>query len=161
MRSKWINKTRNPFTFEPPGTKQKVEIFRSRFGHFTENDKPRFAITVSPYPSVHIWDFRFEAAMFVFIHPLTSSLAWKLSSKLLFWKWIRSSIKKSSKQSFFFSNAGLWCFRVHSRAWSSRTNVNLKRTARFWSRDFLTLAVCGKCRKTSILRSLERQGCLC
>ena len=44
MRSKWINKTRNPFTFELPGTKQKVETLRSRFGHFTENDKLRFAI---------------------------------------------------------------------------------------------------------------------
>ena len=27
-------------------------------------------------------------------------------------------------------------------------------TARPWSRDLLTLAVCGKCRKASILRSL-------
>ena len=38
-----------------------IKTLRSRFGHFTSNDKPRFAVklTVSRYPSAHIWDLRF------------------------------------------------------------------------------------------------------
>ena len=46
--------------------------------------------------------------MFAFIHPLTAILAEKLSSK-------ENSIitkQKSSKKLYFFSNVGLWCFRV-------------------------------------------------
>ena len=37
----------------------RLETLRSRFGHFTANDKLRLRLTVLRYPSAHVWDLRF------------------------------------------------------------------------------------------------------
>ena len=90
----------------------------------------------SRYPSGHIWGLRFAAAVFVFIHPLTSFLAEKLSSKLQFFEnEIRLSISKRvlksrlSSQTYDCDVLGYNkpCGKpLPSGAWSSRTNVSLK-----------------------------------
>ena len=62
---------------------------RLRFGRFTGNDKLRFVVNVftwpvCPYLGLKIRGWQLAAAMFVFIHLLTSVLAEKLSPKLRF-----------------------------------------------------------------------------
>ena len=66
-----------------------LETLSSRFGHFSVNDKLRFAVNgfmlpVCPYLELKFRGWLLAADMFVFIHPLTSVLAEKLSSKLRF-----------------------------------------------------------------------------
>ena len=130
-------------------------------------------LTVSRYPSAHISDLRFGGGsslrswgVFVFTHPLTSILAENLSSKSLFFFQIKFDdqwAKKLKKVVFLLQTWDCDFFTVRktyisltSGAWSSRTNVNLK--SQTWrSRDFLTFSVRGKCRKTSILRSLLKK----
>ena len=66
-----------------------AQTIRLRFGRFTVNDKLRivvkvFTLPVCPYLGLKIRRWQLAAALFVFIHLLTSILAEKLSSKLRF-----------------------------------------------------------------------------
>ena len=77
-------------------------------------------LRVSRYLFAHIWDLRLAGAAcggHVCCHSSTYFyIAEKLSSKLRFLK-LNSIInkRKSSRKSYFFSNVGLWCFRVQRR----------------------------------------------
>ena len=130
----------------------------------TTNWGLRFA--VSRHLSAHICDLRFVGGsswlpcLLSFIHlPL-----FRLSNCLLNYVCLRQNLILKKKKSFF-SNIGLWCFRVQkpcnksftSGAWSSPTNMNLK--PQTWRQGpghvtFFKFTVCGKCQKASILRSL-------
>jgi len=61
-----------------------LDTLRSNFGHFTANEKLRFAVNrftlpFYPYLGLNIQGWQLAAAKFVFIHPLTAIFAEKLS----------------------------------------------------------------------------------
>ena len=126
-----------------------IETLRSRCGHVTANDKPRLAICGS--------------TLLACLYSFTFILAEKLYLKITFRR--KNSIadkQKSSKRSVF---SQMWDYDVigckknpwgkspTSRAWSSRTNVNLKlQTCKVlvtWPLDVRGL------RELPILRSLK------
>ena len=53
---------------------ERLETLRSRSGHFAANSKLRLRLTVSRYPSCHVWDLRFAGGssrlpcLFSFLH---------------------------------------------------------------------------------------------
>ena len=58
------------------GAPKTIETLRSRFGHFTGNDKLRFAVNgftllVCPYLGLRIRGWQLAAAIFVIIYSLT------------------------------------------------------------------------------------------
>ena len=96
----------------------KLETLRSRFGHFTAN--AILWLTVSCYPSAHIWDLRFAGGSLrrpcLFLSSTYYYFCWEIVFKItFFWNRIRYSIIKK-----------LCGISLTSGAWSSRTNVNLK-----------------------------------
>ena len=97
-----------------------LETLRSRFGHFTANDKLRFAVNGFKLPDMPIFgtsDSRVVASyssrlpcLFT-IHPLTSILAEKKClQNYLFWNGIRSSISKRVLKSRISSQSGIVMF---------------------------------------------------
>ena len=145
---------------------------RSRFGHFTTNDKVDKLWFHPKTSQSHVWAVikLFELFCLLIIECYffeKRNFEDNFSAKIEVSGWMKTNMAAASYHPRIWSprygqtgnlqkNLAVnhWPLErgLTVQTWTSMQTANL--TARPWSRDFLTFAVRGKCQKTSILRSL-------